>query len=278
MSSSHTTETFQIPLAAAERYEEAFVPAFFAQWAPRLCEVAGIRAGQRVLDVACGTGIAARTAADIVGPGGAVVGLDLNEAMLTVARRQRPDLEWRQGRAEALPFADEAFDVALSQMALMFFPDRRAALSEMARVVTAGGTVGVAAPAPLDRQPGFVPLVDVAVRHSGPEAESLLTTYFACGTLAELSRLVVSAGLDVTVSAAHVGRYRSPSVEAMVALEVESTPLGERITTDQYRRILDDAHDALRPFTAADGSVDAPFETNLVAAAKPPAVGSACDR
>jgi SAM-dependent methyltransferase len=269
MSTSDITETFQIPLAAAERYEEAFVPAFFAQWAPLLCEAAGVHAGHRVLDVACGTGIVARTAADIVGPAGAVVGLDVNDAMLTVARRQRPDLEWRQGRAEALPFADGTFDVGLSQMALMFFPDRRAALSEMARVVTAGGSVGVAVPAPLERQPGFVPLVDVAVRHSGPEAESLLTTYFACGALSELEGLVAATGLTVTVGTAHVGRYRSPSVEAMVALEVESTPLGERITQDQYRRILEDAHDVLRPFTAADGSVDAPFESNIVAARKP---------
>jgi ubiquinone/menaquinone biosynthesis C-methylase UbiE len=269
MSTSDTTETFEIPLAAAERYEEAFVPAFFAQWAPLLCKTAGVRAGQRVLDVACGTGIVARAAADIVGSGGTVVGLDLNEAMLTVARRLRPDLDWRQGTAEALPFADATFDVALSQMALMFFPNRHAAVREMARVVAGGGTVAVAVPAPLDRQPGFVDLVDVAVRHSGPEAQALLSTYFACGTLDEVTALVASVGLDITASAAPVGRYRSPSVEAMVALEVESTPLGERITEEQYRRILEDAHEALRPFTAADGSVDAPFETNIVAARRP---------
>jgi SAM-dependent methyltransferase len=268
MSTSDTTETFQIPLAAAERYEEAFVPAFFAQWAPLLCEAAGVRGGQRILDMACGTGIVARTAADLVGPGGTVVGLDRNEAMLTVARRLRPDLEWREGTADALPFPDGTFDAALSQMALMFFPDRRAAVSEMARVVTTGGTVAVAVPSPLDRQPGFVPLVDVAVRHSGPEAQALLSTYFACGDLAELTGLVASAGLDITVSAAHVGRYRAPSVEAMVALEVESTPLGERITKEQYRRILEDAHEAIGRFTAADGSVDAPFEINIVAARK----------
>ena len=79
------------------------MPAFFAQWAPSLCEAAGIAAGQRVLDVACGTGIVARTAAEIVGPAN-VVGVDLNEAMLTVARRVRPDIDWRQGDVAALPF------------------------------------------------------------------------------------------------------------------------------------------------------------------------------
>ena len=68
--------------------------------------------GQRVLDVACGTGIVARTAADLVAPDGTVVGVDLNEAMLTVARRVRPDIEFHQGNADALPFADETFDTA----------------------------------------------------------------------------------------------------------------------------------------------------------------------
>ncbi|MGH9156281.1 MAG: hypothetical protein ACRD1K_10705 [Acidimicrobiales bacterium] len=68
--STESSEPFQIPVEAAEFYESAFVPAFFAQWAPVLCDVAGVAPGQRVLDVACGTGIVARTAADLVAPDG----------------------------------------------------------------------------------------------------------------------------------------------------------------------------------------------------------------
>ncbi len=112
-----STESFQIPIEAAEFYETAFVPAFFAQWAPILCDEAGIGNGSRVLDVACGTGIVARTAADRVGPHGTVSGVDLNVAMLTVARRVRPDIDYRQGDAAALPFPDTSFDVVVSQMA-----------------------------------------------------------------------------------------------------------------------------------------------------------------
>src|SRR5687767_940300 len=97
-------ETFQIPIEAAECYEAEFVPAFFAQWAPILCTAAAVTAGQALLDVGCGTGIVARTAADRVAPVGSVTGLDVNEAMLTVARRDRPDLDWRRGDACALPF------------------------------------------------------------------------------------------------------------------------------------------------------------------------------
>jgi SAM-dependent methyltransferase len=267
-SSIESAETFQIPLEAAEAYEEAFVPAFFSQWAPVLCDAAGVTAGQKVLDVACGTGIVARTAADLVGAPN-VVGVDINEAMLTVARRVRPDIDWRQGDAGELPFPDLAFDAVLSQMALMFFPERTAALREMGRVATAGGTVAVLVPSALDVQPAYGPLVDMAARHAGAQARSLLSTYFACGDLDELRSLFVSAGLRVTATRGHAGTARFPSVDALVATEVESTPLRERISDDVYERIRRGAHEVLAQFAAADGTLEAPFECHVVTASKP---------
>jgi ubiquinone/menaquinone biosynthesis C-methylase UbiE len=267
-SSIESSETFQIPLEAAEAYEEAFVPAFFAQWAPVLCHAAGVTAGQKVLDVACGTGIVARTAADLAGAPN-VVGVDINEAMLTVARRVRPDIDWRQGDAGALPFPDRAFDAVLSQMALMFFPERAAALREMGRVAAAGGTVAVLVPAALDVQPAYGPLVDMAARHASAHARSLLSTYFACGDLDELHSLFASAALPVTATRGHAGTARFPSVDALVATEVESTPLRERISDDVYERVRRGAHEVLAPFTAADGALEAPFECHVVTASKP---------
>lgn len=264
-SSTESSETFQIPLDAAEAYEAAFVPAFFAQWAPTLCDAAGIDPGQKVLDVACGTGIVARTAAEIVGATN-VVGVDINEAMLTVARRVRPDIDWRHGDAGALPLPDRGYDAVLCQMALMFFPERAAALREMGRVAAAGGTVAVLVPSGLDAQPAYGPLVDMAARHAGTEARSLLSTYFACGDLGELRRLFEVAQLRVTATTGHAGTARFPSVDALVATEVESTPLRERISDDVYERIRLGAHDVLAPFTAGDGTLAAPFECHVVVA------------
>jgi len=128
-----TDERGQVTKSAAEVYEEFFVPALFQEWASRVTDAAGLRAGQRVLDVACGTGVLARAAAERVGPAGAVVGLDVNDGMLGVARRRAPQLEWRPGRAEALPFEDRSFDAVVSQFGLMFFEDRAAALAEAIR-------------------------------------------------------------------------------------------------------------------------------------------------
>jgi ubiquinone/menaquinone biosynthesis C-methylase UbiE len=260
------TETFQIPLEAAELYEAKFVPALFAEWAPRLTDIASVKPGDAVLDVACGTGIVARTAAGIIGPEGRVIGVDLNEAMLAVAARVRPDLEWRQGDVARLPFADGEFDAVLCQMALMFFPDRTRAFREMCRVAAPSGTVAVCVPASLDAQPAYGPFVEMAARHAGPEAISLLSTYWACGDLDALTADIESAGLRVTHARTVAGIARFASPEELVATEVESTPLIDRISDQVFARIRAEAAEVLQPYTTSSGTLDAPLVGHLVAA------------
>jgi ubiquinone/menaquinone biosynthesis C-methylase UbiE len=265
MTESTAAETFQIPIEAAEAYEASFVPAFFAQWAPPLCAAAGLQAGQRVLDVACGTGIVARTAAELVGAPN-VTGVDLNEAMLTVARRVRPDIDYRQGDAASLPFVDRSFDAVLCQMALMLFPDRAAAIAEMGRVCTVGGAIAVAVPGNLAEQPAYGPFVDMAARHAGPEARSLLSSYFSCGDVDELVALFEQAGLRVAGVHSEHGTARFPSVDALVATEIDSTPLATRITPEIHEQVRLGAHQVLAPFTTSDGRLEAPFHTYVLAA------------
>jgi ubiquinone/menaquinone biosynthesis C-methylase UbiE len=77
------SERGQVTRSAAEVYEDFFVPALFQEWASRVADAALISSGQRILDVACGTGVLARIAADRVGASGSVVGLDLNEGQST---------------------------------------------------------------------------------------------------------------------------------------------------------------------------------------------------
>jgi SAM-dependent methyltransferase len=269
---STPTESFRIPLEAAEVYEARFVPAIFAEWAPRLVDLAGVAPGWSVLDVACGTGIVARTVAPRVGRTGEVTGVDLNEAMLTVARRAAApsdaaaDIAWRQGDVAELPFADAAFDAVLCQMALMFFPDRVRALAEMRRVVRPGGRVAVCVPAALDDQPAYRVLVEVASRHAGPEALSLLGAYWSCGDLAALADRCGAAGLAVVETVTETGTARFASTDDMVATEVEGSPLVDRITDEVYARIRDDAGTELAPFVTPAGAVEAPLVCHLVAA------------
>jgi ubiquinone/menaquinone biosynthesis C-methylase UbiE len=147
--------------ATLDRLASEFATSLFAQWAPALVDAAGVQPGHSVLDVACGTGILARIAADRVGPSGTVSGVDLNQGMLTVARRLRPDLDWRQGDVADLPFADGSFDVVACQSALMFFPDATGALREMGRVCRPAGTVAVQVYRSLDDQPAYGPWVEL---------------------------------------------------------------------------------------------------------------------
>jgi SAM-dependent methyltransferase len=263
------TQTFQLSVEAAEAYEAHFVPALFAEWAPHLVEAAGIAPGQAVLDVACGTGVVARTAADRMGGRGRVAGADLNEGMLAVAGRLRPDLEWHRADAADLPFEDGSFDAVLCQSALMFFPDRVGALREMGRVAAAGGTVAVQVWDRLEAQAGYGTLYEAFARHLGPEAADLDGAYWALGDLELLGSLFEAAGLTVTDTRTRVGAVRFGSAAEAVATELDATPLGAQIDQDTRRRVLEDAVAAMGPFVVAGGRVELPIRGHLVTAVAP---------
>ncbi|MFC5261788.1 class I SAM-dependent methyltransferase [Kribbella qitaiheensis] len=261
-------ETFQLTAELAEAYEEQFVPRFFAQWARYLLDGAGVTTGQQVLDVGCGTGVVARAAAGRVVPGGKVTGVDLNEAMLAVARRVAPELNWQQGDAGELPFDSESFDVVVSQMAMMFFPEPAAAVREMRRVVRPGGTVGVLVPGALATNPPYALFVDVVSRHAGDEARRLVTSYFALGDLDRLSRYFADAGLAVTATDRPVGGFRYDSIEQLIGVELDSTPLGGRLEPGVRDAIVADCRTALAAYLTGTGEVLFPFECRLVIATK----------
>ena len=128
---------WQLEGSAAELYQRYLVPGITAKWAEDLVHRAQLRAGEEVLDVACGTGVVARLAAKKVAPGH-VTGLDLNAGMLAVARsvsNEGAPVNWMEGSALDLPFPSGHFDVVLCQLGLQFFPDQPKALREMRRVV-----------------------------------------------------------------------------------------------------------------------------------------------
>ena len=260
-----STENFQLSVEAAEAYETKFVPTLFAEWAPRVVAAAEVSRGDSVLDVACGTGVVAREAIARAGREGHVIGLDLNEAMLTVAQRKAPSVDWRVGDACALPFADDTFDAVVCQAALMFFADARRALSEMGRVAKPGGRVAVQVWADLTSQPAYGPIVDVVARHAGRDAVELMGAYWRLGDLARLEELINDAGLHNTASNTATGIARFVSAEELVAIEVESTPLGERLDDAMYGAILTDIREALAPFHGKDG-VAIPIVGHVVAA------------
>ena len=263
------TETFDLSLEQAHAYENFFVPALFAQWVPTLLRSAGVRTGQRVLDVACGTGVVARRALEAVGPTGQVSGIDLNPAMIEVARERTPTLDWRVGDACDQPYDDGSFDVVLCQSALFFFQDAVRALAEMARVLRAGGVVALQTYAGLDEQPAYGPFVGIVVRHAGEDARAFLGTYWSKGDVAELRSLLDAAGLRPGNASSQLGQARFPSLDAFVRTEVQATPLAARIDDATYLALAQETRTTLRTYEQADGTVALPIGARFIAAHRP---------
>lgn len=244
----------QVEATAAEVYDRFFLPALFERWATPMLDAAAIDAGDHVLDVGCGTGVLAKRAATVTGRSGRVVGLDPNPGMLVVARRTS-GIEWTDGAAEAIPFGDATFDAVVSQFAIMFFSNRGAAISEMARVLKARGRIAIASWVSLADSPGYAAMAAVLDRVLGADAAAALGAPFSLGDEDELAGLLTAARLDDVDVQRHQGHARFDSIEAWVHTEIRGWTLSG-MSDDDYARLLAAAHTDLAEFTAGDGTVE----------------------
>jgi ubiquinone/menaquinone biosynthesis C-methylase UbiE len=251
-----------------EMYERLLVGPLFRPFAELTVERAQLRAGDRVLDVACGTGIVARLAKNRVGDGGTVVGVDLSPPMIAVARSIEPSVEWREGDACALPVRDpERFDVVMCQQGLQFFPDKVAAAREMRRVLAPGGRLLVSAwrsEDPIARE-----LRLAAEAHVGPVADQR----WGFGDADAIRDLVEHTGFrDVRVET--VSRtirfpdgvvYVHMNAMALVGMSRDGASLSEEDRGRTVEAIVADSADVLRRHTDDRGFA---FElaTNLATA------------
>lgn len=255
----------------AETYEQLLVPALFGQWAAQVANSASVREGQRVLDVACGTGILARALAQRVGPAGAVSALDINPAMLAVARKKgTPAIDWQEGSAEELPYGDAQFDAVVSQFGLMLFPDPERALQEMMRVLVPGGRLAVAVFDSLDTLPAYAALADIYARVVAEEVGQALRSPFSLGDTDVLASCFNGAGIDDVVISSAEGRARFPDVATMVAADVRGWfPFAQiRLDDQTVDTVTREAEQALAAFIGADGAVEFPLPVHIATAVR----------
>lgn len=269
---------FQLSGSAPEAYQCYGVAALGTVKAQDLVALAALQPGERVLDVASGTGVVARQAAQAVGPRGHVTGLDINAGMLQVARTVVPPvgapITWREGSVLALPFSDATFDVVLCQWGLEFFPDRAHGLQEMGLVLVPDGRLGLRVWRALDRQPFQTAVLAALDRHlfrgqDGPSRAAVLQP-FSLADAEEVRALVADAGFrDIHVQI-RTHPIRFASVEAYTVGFLSGIPIASEIAAMEETartRMIQEIVAALHPFVNAEG-LAAPAEDHVVLARK----------
>ena len=262
----------------AETYERSIVPYLFRPWAQVLIDRASVQPGERVLDVACGTGIVAREAAKIVGSAGKVVGVDVSPAMLAVAQEvaagEGVSAEWRESDAGQLPSGDDSFDAVFCQQGLQFFPQRDAAVREMHRVLAPGGRALVSVWRDLELHPFFAALDEVmrAKLDVGAAAAP-----FALSDADELHRVLADAGFsEVSVEQVSMtSRYPDPernlyeTVQALAAVAPALQGLDEAERARVIEEVTDEMREANDAVTEGDHVV-LEWHANVAAARRAP--------
>ena len=254
----------------AAAYEQMLVPALFKEWAHRLVDAAEVQQNQHVLDVACGTGILARTVAERVGPDGSVSGVDINPAMLSVARRISPETDWREAPAESLPYDDEFFDAVVSQFGLMLFSSPETALREMMRVLKSGGHLAVAVFGSLAKLPAYAAIADVYERVVDKAVGDALRAPFSMGNTDQLASHFEAAGISSAKITSHNGMAVFPGVRDMVLSDVKGWFPFAQIHLDEptLEAVIQEAEKVLEPFRTADGAVEFRVPVHIITAIK----------
>lgn len=262
--------TLQRQIEAAGAYEALFVPALFQQFAPRVADAAGVSTGERVLDVACGTGALAREILRRVGANGRVSGIDPVPGMIEVAREIAPAIDWRVAKAEALPFSDESFDAVVSQFGLMFFDDRAQAIREMLRVLTSRGRFAVAVWDALHNIPAYAAADELLHRILGQQAADALRAPFTLGDRDELRKIFAEASANAVEVTTHSGTALFPSIRTMVEADLRGwlPVMGVNLSEEQISRTLGEAETALGAYATSDGQVRFHLSAHIVTGTK----------
>lgn len=257
---------------AAEAYEKYILPTFMLQMGKDAVDIAVPHPGERVLDVACGTGLVARLVASRIAPGGSLDCLDFDPAMIAVARSLvdcPPDVKmsWHCASALTMPFDDQSFDLVLCLQGLQFMPDFAAALGEMRRVARSGARLIVTVWSAIERCKGHhLVLRGLERRNVDP---SPMLKAFALSDPEKLVALAGGAGFNSAAVRAIAGRvpFRSARdfVEALAAGAVAARHALARLPENQHAEFFDEMEREFRPYIEGDG-IATPFEQLLLVA------------
>jgi len=242
------------------------------QFIPPLLEAARVGKEMTVLDLGCGPGYVAAAAAE---RGAHPVGLDFSSEMIAIAREKFPEIEFREGDAQELPFAGATFDCVLANFALLHLSNPERACTEAARVLRSGGRFAFTTWARKEENP-FVQLVDDAVQAHADLSFELPPgpPFYLFENEEEFRRALLRAGFDGTTMSFRVHRiaWRVPSADFLFDAEcnagVRTAGLLAKQTSETLEAIKREMQSAIQQYAQGDGSFAIPKAAYVVAAAK----------
>jgi ubiquinone/menaquinone biosynthesis C-methylase UbiE len=269
-----TSTNWQLARDAADRYQRIAVQWILGHFAKALVDHANLQAGERVLDVGCGTGAVARYAAEPVGSSGQVVGVDINIGMIEVAKSitvpNNIPIQWHVDSAYKLPCADSDFDAVLCAQTFQFLDQPEIALAEMRRVLKESGRLSVSVWCSSDQNPYFGAVVDAVTQHLGADAGSGLRAGFRLSDPDMIRSLFAEAGfrnIDI-----HVIRLDLlvPPLQDFIPRHISATPMSAAYNAapqDTQAKIIQDVSSSLNSYVTSDGA-RIPFHSYLAQATR----------
>lgn len=246
-----------VDTAAAEAFEKFLVPTIFGPWSRSLVDLADPQPGERLLDVGCGTGAAARYAAELLGEKKAVAAIDLDAGMIAHARALDTEdaVDWHEGDIMALPFDDGTFHKIVGNQVLQFLPDRAGGLAELRRVMTEDGRAVFGVYCRLDLCPAHCAVANALEKHDVDPAG--IQRPYAFGDPVVLGDVIADAGFrDVSVVRRTMeARFASPGafVEALAAGGPSARHALEQLDEAGLAEVIDDVTRTLDHYIDADG-------------------------
>lgn len=267
-----TSTQDELARRAAERYASVLVPAILGPAARALVDSSDLDTGDVVVDVGCGSGAATFAAAERVGRAGLVIGVDVNPAMLAIARstprRDSVAIEWHEASAYALPVADESADAVLCAQVLQFLDDRPRGVAEMHRVLKPRGRLFASAWCSVESNPYFGALVESVRVQLGEETAAGLHAAFSLSSLHALRGLLEHAGFTRIEVAARRLELDLPAPAEFVPRHLGATPLADTFASAPPAirfGIVRHVTEALASYVHGTG-LRVPFTTHLASA------------
>lgn len=261
--------TWAVASSIATNYERRLVPLLFDSWARILVDAVAPTSAERVLDVACGTGIVARTVAARLGPSASITGIDINGDMLALARQLAPEMEWLQADATDTGFPVAAFDVVFCQQGLQFVADPAAALREWRRILVPGGRLALSAWHNPDN-PGYAAIRSALRRclPEHPEAVGFVRAIFGLSNPTQIHELLLGEGFHNVRIAIHADVVKCPTPQTWIEAFLSAAPVRAiaELGHEEREHIVADAVHELREYIADDGSLFFPISTNIATA------------